>query len=122
MLLTLRLTRAYCVFLCLLCYKGSSYAWHCLHRHKRTIQKHINNILQNRSPFVDVKFAIAILGQVFQLPLETRPAVVATQEGPASDDDSYMGYSVAVGDFYGDNVQGAAVGMPRGAGLEGKVS
>lgn len=32
-----------------------------------------------------------------------------------------MGYSVAVGDFYDEGVQGAAVGMPRGAGLEGKV-
>lgn len=58
---------------------------------------------------------------MFQQPLETRPAVVATQEGPALDDDSYMGYSVAVGDFYGEGVQGTAIGMPRGAGLEGKV-
>lgn len=46
---------------------------------------------------------------------------MATQEGPEWDDDSYMGYSVAVGDFYDEGVQGAAVGMPRGAGLEGKV-
>lgn len=58
---------------------------------------------------------------MFQQPLETRLAVVATQEGPAWDDDSYMGYSVTVGDFYGEGIQGAAVGMPRGAGLEGKV-
>lgn len=46
---------------------------------------------------------------------------MATQEGPATDDDSYMGYSVTVGDFYGEGIQGAAVGMPRGADLEGKV-
>lgn len=59
---------------------------------------------------------------MFQQPLETRPSVVATQEGPAWDDDSYMGYSVTVGDFYGEGIQGAAVGMPRGAGLEGKVT
>lgn len=37
------------------------------------------------------------------------------------DDDSYLGYSVAAGDFTGEGRQGAAVGMPRGASLLGKV-
>lgn len=96
------------------------HAWHCLHRHKRT-----NKTQNNKKCYyyfrVSKLYACRFLGQVFQQPLETRPAVVATQEGPAWDDDSYMGYSVAVGDFYGEGIQGVAVGMPRGAGLEGKV-
>lgn len=44
-----------------------------------------------------------------------------TKEGSAVDDDSYLGYSVVVGDFGDGNGSGAAVGMPRGAGLLGKV-
>jgi hypothetical protein len=46
---------------------------------------------------------------------------VNTKEGSAVDDDSYLGYSVAVGDFGDGEGSGAAVGMPRGAGLLGKV-
>lgn len=45
----------------------------------------------------------------------------ATRESSASEDDSYLGYSSAVGDFNGDGVQGVAVGMPRGGELLGKV-
>jgi hypothetical protein len=45
---------------------------------------------------------------------------VNTKEGAAVDDDSYLGYSVVVGDF-GDGGSGAAAGMPRGADLLGKV-
>lgn len=47
--------------------------------------------------------------------------VWSTAESTASEDDSYFGYSTATGDFYGDGQQGVAVGMPRGAGLLGKV-
>lgn len=36
-------------------------------------------------------------------------------------DDSYMGYSIAVGDFAGQAMQGVAVGVPRGANLHGLV-
>lgn len=60
-------------------------------------------------------------GQVIQQSLDNRPAVISTREGPEKDDDSYMGYSVAVGDFNGEGVQGVAVGMPRGDRLKGKV-
>lgn len=46
-----------------------------------------------------------------------------TAEGNPSDDDSYLGYSVATGDFNGDgDATDVAVGMPRGANLTGKVS
>lgn len=50
--------------------------------------------------------------------------MISTNEGPATDDDSYLGYSVAAGDFSGGGggQNDVAVGMPRGAGLLGKVS
>lgn len=38
-----------------------------------------------------------------------------------AEDDSYLGYSSATGDFNGDRTEGIAVGMPRGGGLLGKV-
>ncbi|KAK4875830.1 hypothetical protein RN001_012252 [Aquatica leii] len=61
-------------------------------------------------------------GQVFQQSLDKRPAVVSTPEGPPQDDDSYMGYSMVVGDFNNEGVQGVAVGMPKGGEeLEGRV-
>lgn len=64
------------------------------------------------------------LGQVISQNLHNRPDVISTNEGPATDDDSYLGYSVAAGDFSGGggSQNDVAVGMPRGAGLLGKVS
>ena len=45
-----------------------------------------------------------------------------TGEGSPDDDDSYLGYSVTTGEFDGDGDNtDVAVGMPRGAGLNGKV-
>ncbi len=45
-----------------------------------------------------------------------------TGEGSPEDDDSYLGYSVTTGEFDGDrDSSDTAVGMPRGAGLTGKV-
>ena len=45
-----------------------------------------------------------------------------TAEGSPSDDDSYLGYSVTTGEFDGNPASAdAAVGMPRGSGLNGKV-
>ncbi|XP_071440626.1 integrin alpha-PS2-like isoform X2 [Hetaerina americana] len=60
-------------------------------------------------------------GQVFYQNLTNRLEVMATREGPAADDDSYLGYSVAVGDFSEGEESGVVVGMPRGASLLGKV-
>nr|CAD7400855.1 unnamed protein product [Timema poppensis] len=53
--------------------------------------------------------------------LDSRLDVIATKERGEQDDDSYMGYSVTVGDFTGDGQGGTAVGMPRGSQLLGKV-
>ncbi|XP_026812999.1 integrin alpha-PS2-like isoform X2 [Rhopalosiphum maidis] len=60
-------------------------------------------------------------GQFYSQNLYSRPDVLSTNEGPPADDDSYLGYSVAVGAFGFGSESGAAVGMPRGAGLFGKV-
>ncbi|XP_044732044.1 integrin alpha-PS2 isoform X2 [Chrysoperla carnea] len=60
-------------------------------------------------------------GQLFGQNLDSRKNVYQTAEGPAQDDDSYLGYSVAAGVFGDDAEEGVAVGMPRGAGLYGKV-
>ena len=52
---------------------------------------------------------------------EEHLGLLATKEGPASEDNSYLGYSVAVGDFLGNGDSGVAVGVPRGEELLGKV-
>ncbi|XP_018049115.1 PREDICTED: integrin alpha-PS2 isoform X2 [Atta colombica] len=60
-------------------------------------------------------------GQAFSQPLNSRSRIMFTKEGPAKEDDSYMGYSVATGDFVGNGDSGTAVGVPRGSDLLGKV-
>ncbi|XP_024874292.1 integrin alpha-PS2 isoform X1 [Temnothorax curvispinosus] len=60
-------------------------------------------------------------GQAFSQPLNGRSRIMFTKEGPAKEDDSYMGYSVATGDFVGNGDSGTAVGVPRGSDLLGKV-
>ena len=67
---------------------------------------------------------IFFLGQVFSQNLLPRLRNVQhkTAEGSPSDDDSYLGYSVTTGEFDGNpSSADAAVGMPRGSGLNGKV-
>ena len=62
------------------------------------------------------------LGQVFSQKLLSLREQHKTAEGSPSDDDSYLGYSVATGEFNGDNDNAdVVVGMPRGANLTGKV-
>ncbi|XP_033331338.2 integrin subunit alpha inflated isoform X1 [Megalopta genalis] len=60
-------------------------------------------------------------GQAFSQPLNSGSKIMFTKEGPATEDDSYMGYSVTAGDFTGNGDSGMAVGMPRGSELLGKV-
>ena len=61
------------------------------------------------------------LGQVYSQAVGSRPDIRWTKEGPSWDDDSYLGYSVAHGEFTGDRDSDVAVGMPRGSNLTGKV-
>jgi len=61
-------------------------------------------------------------GQVFSQKLLSLRDQHKTSEGSPSDDDSYLGYSVATGEFNGDGDNAdVVVGMPRGANLTGKV-
>ena len=60
-------------------------------------------------------------GQVFSFNTRQLRNQVSTEEGSPADDDSYLGYSVATGEFTGDDDMDIAVGMPRGANLTGKV-
>merc|ERR1719153_150458 len=60
-------------------------------------------------------------GQVFSFNTRQLRNQVSTEEGSPADDDSYLGYSVATGEFTGDDNMDIAVGMPRGANLTGKV-
>lgn len=86
-------------------------------------------------------------GQAHSTSMKEPEDLLSTVEGPSmTTDDSYLGYSMAVGDFNGDRQDGAchfyirlnfcprkkpftclsivdvAVGMPRGANLTGAVS
>ena len=66
-------------------------------------------------------FIIILLGQLFSQGLFSRLDVLSTTEGSAAEDDSYLGYSSAVGDLDDDGRADVAIGMPRGANLTGKV-
>lgn len=60
-------------------------------------------------------------GQVYSQSLDDKLDTSRTTEGPQTLDNSYLGYSMAAGDFTGDGSSGTAVGMPRGGGLLGRV-
>lgn len=57
---------------------------------------------------------------MYSTPTRSDAKVFQSQEGTASEDDSYLGYSSATGDV-AHGQPGVAVGMPRGGKLEGKV-
>ncbi|KAL7639215.1 UNVERIFIED_CONTAM: hypothetical protein RMT77_010749 [Armadillidium vulgare] len=61
-------------------------------------------------------------GQIHSQSLFTRNEYFTTGEGPADEDDQYLGYSVAAGDFTGDGLQDIALGVPKGLNYTGKVS
>ena len=74
-------------------------------------------------------------GEVFSQNIRNRLDLMSTSAGPETEDDSYLGYSLALGDFTGSRLRAGltgsrykrtkgsdlAVGMPRGANLTGKV-
>ncbi|KAG8190225.1 hypothetical protein JTE90_011946 [Oedothorax gibbosus] len=61
-------------------------------------------------------------GQLHSQDLLSKETKYNTTEGPAELDDSYLGYSIAVGEFTGDKSSDVVVGVPRGHNLTGKVS
>ncbi len=62
-------------------------------------------------------------GQVFSQNLRNRLDLASSEAGPDSEDNSYLGYSLALGDFTGNGGgSDLAVGMPRAANLTGKVN
>lgn len=63
----------------------------------------------------------SVVGQLYSRNA-SQVMLIATPEASPKYDDSYMGYSVTVGDFVGHGIQGVAVGVPRGADLKGLVS
>ncbi|XP_013779057.2 integrin alpha-8-like [Limulus polyphemus] len=65
--------------------------------------------------------AVTQASQVFSRRLNVQELVDEwTSEGPAEDDNSYLGYSLAAGEFTGDSDADIVVGMPR-SNLTGKV-
>ena len=92
-----------------------------------TVKK--KNMLQYWNPFLDISIIKFLfpnffpVGQVFSQKLLSLRDQHKTAEGSPSDDDSYLGYSVATGEFNGDGDRAdVIVGMPRGANLTGKVN
>ncbi|GFY75642.1 integrin alpha-PS2, partial [Trichonephila inaurata madagascariensis] len=61
-------------------------------------------------------------GQLYSQDLLSKETLHNTPEGPADDDDSYLGYSIAIGEFTGDKNPDVVVGVPRGHRLAGKIS
>lgn len=60
-------------------------------------------------------------GQLMSQTLNAKPVLISTVESSPKYDDSYMGYSITVGDFAGHGIQSVAVGVPRGSDLRGLV-
>ncbi|XP_037799232.1 integrin alpha-PS2-like [Penaeus monodon] len=70
--------------------------------------------------FIGAPGAFYWQGQIHSQSVSTRNDYQMTWEGPASDDDQYLGYSVAVGDFTGDGQEDVALGVPKGLNYTGK--
>ena len=89
------------------------------HRGNAAKQKKIGIISQFRKNFfLSLRFA----GQVFSQNLRNRLDLASSEAGPDTEDNSYLGYSLALGDFTGNGGGlDVAVGMPRAANLTGKV-
>ncbi|XP_068245736.1 LOW QUALITY PROTEIN: integrin alpha-PS2-like [Palaemon carinicauda] len=74
----------------------------------------------NSRMFIGAPGAYYWQGQVHSLSLPERNDYKMTYEGPATEDDQYLGYSMAVGDFTGDGLQDVALGVPKGLNYTGK--
>lgn len=68
---------------------------------------------------------LIVTGQVFaQNIYSNKSEFLLTNQSPKTEDDSYMGYSIASIDLVSDQtkVSGIVVGVPRGNSLVGKVA
>ena len=79
----------------------------------------LNYLSKLNTMFKEVIFLF--LGQVFSQNLRNRMDLSSSTEGPDTEDNNYLGYSLAIGDFTGSGRADLAVGMPRSANLTGKV-
>ncbi|CAL4083658.1 unnamed protein product [Meganyctiphanes norvegica] len=70
--------------------------------------------------FIGAPGAFYWQGQIHSQSLSERIDYQMTWEGPAKDDDQYLGYSLTVGDFTGSGVQDVALGVPKGLNYTGK--
>ena len=75
----------------------------------------------NQKPFACPLYNDSIAGQVYSQNLRNRLDLSSSTEGPDTEDNNYLGYSLAIGDFTGSGRADLAVGMPRSANLTGKV-
>ena len=78
----------------------------------------LNSTMKMKQNF---NFFSTFLGQVFSQNLRNRMDLSSSTEGPDTEDNNYLGYSLAIGDFTGSGRADLAVGMPRSANLTGKV-
>ena len=61
-------------------------------------------------------------GQVYNIFLDKGNQAVSTKEATAIEDDSFRGYSSAVGNFNEDGIQDYVVGVPRAELLKGQIT
>ncbi|XP_046919114.2 integrin alpha-PS2-like [Dermatophagoides farinae] len=71
--------------------------------------------------FVGAPGSLYWQGQVFEHDLELMTSIQTKNKALSSEDDSFLGYSVTVGQFSGSRDYDAAVGMPKGNNHTGKV-
>ncbi|KFM61944.1 Integrin alpha-PS2, partial [Stegodyphus mimosarum] len=74
-----------------------------------------------RQLFVGAPGSWYLQGQVYSRNLISNTEDRKTNESPGEYDDSYLGYSLAVGKFTANGDTGVVVGMPRGNNLSGQV-
>lgn len=79
----------------------------CFYSHGLLIAASTNNIVQPQEEFNFIQYTD---GELFTTPVDS-----------SSYDDSYLGYSVAVGEFSGDSVEDFVTGIPRGLQAIGYV-
>ncbi|CAH1801714.1 unnamed protein product [Owenia fusiformis] len=60
-------------------------------------------------------------GQIFAQSLNRDDTLTETPERDASEDDTLMGYSIATGEFTGNNAEDYVTGIPKGGQLKGQI-